>query len=210
MIESRARRSRRQWLKVPMIPRGRNNGHRDEQSAENEQPIRREQSGGERGLGVIDQDGAEHGAGERAAAPDRDPDHRFDRIGGGEFARVDDADLRHIERAGDAGHAGRQREHEQLVGFHPIAEEARARFRVADRDQHLAEFGGHERAADDEAKRERRAGHRKQGGARALRLHVEAENVLEIGQPLLPPKPKLLRKKPSISAKVIACVMMER
>ena len=28
--------------------------------------------------------------------------------------------------------------------------------------------------------------------------------------PLLPPKPKLLRKKPSISAKVIACVMMER
>ena len=29
-------------------------------------------------------------------------------------------------------------------------------------------------------------------------------------RPLLPPKPKLLRKKPSISAKVIACVMMER
>ena len=28
--------------------------------------------------------------------------------------------------------------------------------------------------------------------------------------PLLPPKPKLLRKKPSISAKVIACVMIER
>ena len=29
-------------------------------------------------------------------------------------------------------------------------------------------------------------------------------------RPLLPPKPKLLRKKPSSSAKVSACVMIER
>ena len=29
-------------------------------------------------------------------------------------------------------------------------------------------------------------------------------------KPLLPPKPKLLRKKPSISAKVSACVMIEK
>ena len=125
--------------------------HRDEQAAEHEQPVRREHAGGEVGLGVVDQHRAEHRAGQRAAAADRDPDHRLDGIGRREFARIDDADLRHVERAGDARHAGRQREHEQLVGFDAIAEEARARLGVADGDQHLAEFRGDDGAADQEA-----------------------------------------------------------
>ena len=159
--------------------------HRDEETAQEKQPIRREQTGGEGGLRIIDQDRAQHRAGQRAAAADRDPDHGFDGVGRLEFARIDDADLRHIERAGDAGHAGRQREHEQLVGFHAIAEEARARFRIANGHKHLAEFRGHERAADDEAKRQRDAGNREQSRARALRLHIEAEDVLEIGQPVI-------------------------
>jgi hypothetical protein len=36
-------------------------------------------------------------------------------------------------RALSAGHGGRQREHEQLVGLDPVADEARARLGVADR-----------------------------------------------------------------------------
>ena len=168
-----------------MMPRGSSSVTSDEQPAEHEQPVGRQQAGGEIGLGVVDHEGAEHRAGERAAAADRDPDHRLDRIGRREFARIDDADLRHIERAGNARHAGRQREHEQLVVLDAIAEEARARFGVAHRDQHLAEFGGDDRAADQEAERQRDAGDHQQRVARGLGLHVEAEDVLEVGQAVI-------------------------
>ena len=56
---------------------------------------------------------------------------------------------------------------------------------VADRDQHLAELRGDDRAADDEAERQRDAGDREQRRARRLRLHVEAEDVLEVGQAVI-------------------------
>ena len=150
--------------------------------AQHEQPVGREHAGGEERLCVVDDDGAERSADQRTAAADRDPDHRLDRIARREFARVDDADLRHIERAGDAGHAGRHREHEQLVGFDAVAEEARARFRIADRDQHLAELGRDDGAADQEAGDQRQAAQREQRSTRALGLHVEAQDVLEVGQ----------------------------
>ena len=41
---------------------------------------------------------------ERAPPSDRNPYDDFDRIDRRELARVDDADLRHIQRTGDAGH----------------------------------------------------------------------------------------------------------
>ncbi len=119
-----------------------------------------------------------------------------------EFAGIDDADLRHIERTGDAGHAGRQREHEQLVGFDPVAEEARAGFRVADRDQHLAEFRRDDGAADQEAERsapdsisseQRRAG--------AVGLHVEAEDVLEIGQAVVAAEAEIVAEERRAAAR---------
>ena len=160
-------------------------GGADEQAAQHEQPIRRQNAGGEIGLGVVDHEGAEHRAGERAAAADRDPDHGLDRVAGREFARIDDADLRHVERAGNARHAGRQREHEQLVGLDPVAEEAGARFGVADRHQHLAEFRGDDGAADQKTDRQRQARDHQQRVARRLRLHVEAEDVLEIGEAVI-------------------------
>ena len=53
----------------------------------------------------------------------------LDRIGRREFARVDDADLRHIEGPGDAGHHGRDGKDEELVVLDPVAEEAGARSR---------------------------------------------------------------------------------
>ena len=43
-------------------------------------------------------------------------------------------------------------------------------------------------------------------GACTLKPRMSLKSV----RPLLPPKPKLLRKKPSISAKVSAWVMIER
>src|SRR3989304_316225 len=80
-----------------------------------------------------------------------------------------------------AGHAGRQHEHEQLVGLDPVAEEARARLGIADRYQHHPVLRRDNGAAYDEAERERQAGDRKQRRAGGRRLHVEAEDVLEIG-----------------------------
>ena len=68
------------------------------------------------GLAEIDQHRAQDRAGQRAAAADRDPDHRLDRVGRRELARVDDADLRHVERPADAGHHRGQHPDHQLVG----------------------------------------------------------------------------------------------
>jgi hypothetical protein len=81
--------------------------HRDEQATEHEQPIRRENAAGEIGFAVVHQHRAEHCAGERSPPADRNPDHRLDGIARREFARVDDADLRDVEGAGHACHAGR-------------------------------------------------------------------------------------------------------
>ena len=78
--------------------------YRNEQAAQYEQPIRREPASGEEGLGVVHDEGTENGTGEGAAAANSDPDNRLDRIAGGKLARIDDADLRHVERAGNAGH----------------------------------------------------------------------------------------------------------
>ena len=108
--------------------------HGNEQPAEHEQPIGRENAAGEIGLAVVHQHGAEHRAGQRAPPADRDPDHGLDGIARGKFARVDDADLRNVERAGDPGHAGGQSEDEELVGLDPIAEKTGACFGIADGD----------------------------------------------------------------------------
>ncbi len=60
---------------------------------------------------------------------------------------VDDADLRHVERAGDARQHRRDGEDEELVVLDPVAEEARPALGVAHRDQHLAELRGDDRRA---------------------------------------------------------------
>src|ERR1700730_9723006 len=75
----------------------------DEQRPQHEQPVRRQRTRGEHGLRVIDDDGAQRRTSQRAAAADRDPDHRLNRIARREFAGIDDADLRHIERDSHAG-----------------------------------------------------------------------------------------------------------
>src|ERR1700680_1282652 len=86
--------------------------HGDEQTTKYEQPIGREDSGGEVGFGVVEQNRAERRAQEWAAPADGDPNYRVDRIARLEFARIDDAHLRYVQRAGDAGHARRQSEYE--------------------------------------------------------------------------------------------------
>ena len=62
------------------------------------------------------------------ATADRGPDDHLDRIAGGELAGVDDADLRHVERARYAGHHGGDGEGEHLHVLGPPAEEAGAAF----------------------------------------------------------------------------------
>src|SRR5262249_45941943 len=52
---------------------GQEQRHQNEQRAQYEQPVGRERSGGEVGLGVVDDDRAKRGSAQRAAAADRDP-----------------------------------------------------------------------------------------------------------------------------------------
>ena len=54
-------------------------------------------------LPKLTEHGADDRSEERAAAADRRPDDRLDRIGRREFTGIDDADLRHVERAGEPG-----------------------------------------------------------------------------------------------------------
>src|SRR5476649_1977749 len=109
----------RHALRLPRLPPGiegaddplrQQQRYQDEHRAQHEQPIRRQRTRGEYGLCIVDDDGAERGPNQRAAAADRDPDHRLDGIARREFAGIDDADLRHIQCASDTSHAGRQRE----------------------------------------------------------------------------------------------------
>src|SRR5579862_9418056 len=169
--------------------------HGDEQTTKYEQPIGREDSGGEVGFGVVDQNRAERRANQCAAAADGDPDHRLDRIAGLEFARIDDAHLRHVQRAGDAGHARGQSEYEELVGFDAVTEKPRPRFGVPDGDQHLAELRRNDAAADQEADNEREAGNGEQRIARGFRAHIESEDILEVRQPVVAAEPEIIAKK---------------
>ena len=169
--------------------------HGDEQATEHEQPIRRENAAGEIGFAVVHQHRPEYGAGQRSPPADCDPDHSLDGIARREFARVDDADLRDVERAGDACHAGRQRENEHLISFDPVAEKTGARFGVANGDQNLAEFGAHDDAADDEAEHQRQHGSYEQRRPRRCRLDVEAQDVLEVGETVIAAEAEIIAEE---------------
>ena len=58
-------------------------------------------------------DGGDQGA----PAADRDRDDGLDRVAGCELAWVDNANLRHVERAADAGHDGGEDPDDQIVGL---------------------------------------------------------------------------------------------
>jgi hypothetical protein len=73
---------------------------RDEHRAEHVEPELREGLR-EPALRAVDEERADDRADQGAAAADRGPDRDLDRRGRRHLARVDDADLRHVERAGD-------------------------------------------------------------------------------------------------------------
>ena len=62
-------------------------------------------------------------------------------------------------------------------------------------DQDLAVFGRDNGAADQEADRQRQAGNHKQRVACGLSLHVEAEDVLEIGKPIVAAEAKVISEE---------------
>ena len=106
-------------------------------------------------------------------------------LAGRELARIDDADLRHVEGAGDAGHAGGDDEGEELYPLDAVAEEAGAALRVAHGDEHLAVFGADDRRRDEDGERQRQRRGCEKRGARFRRLHRIAEDVLEVGEPVI-------------------------
>ena len=77
----------------------------------------------------------------------------------------------------------------------PVAEEARAAFRVADRDQHLAELRRDDEAGEQIAARESERRQHKQRGARGGGLQRKSEDVLEIGQAVIAAKAHVVAKK---------------
>ena len=109
--------------------------HDDEQQAERVQPELRQRRG-EESLRVVHEHRAGRRAVQHAAASHGHPDHHFDGVDGLELAGIDDAHLRHIERAGDSGEHRREREDPQLVRLDAVADEARAALGVADRLHH--------------------------------------------------------------------------
>ena len=127
----------------------------------------------------------------------------LDRVGRRELAGIDDADLRHVERAGDAGHAGRERRRRTACSARrgsrgsacgsrrrgsatSTLPSLRARSRAADAGSRSASAS----AVSDEQRR--RACRR----ACTLKPRMSLKSV----RPLLPPKPMSLRKKASSSA----------
>src|SRR5690606_20785710 len=97
--------------------------------------------------------------------------------------RIDDADLRHVQRACDTGERGRERPHPQLVRFDAVADEARAALGVAYRLNHTARARVGEVLASEIPERERDAGSDEERDARSRCIDIEAEDLLEIGEP---------------------------
>ena len=91
-----------------------------------------------------------NGSDQRGAAAHGGPDGDLDRVGRAHLAGVDDADLRHIERARHAAHHGRNGPDRELVADRRIAGEHDPRLGVADRLQHPAELAGHQPARGQE------------------------------------------------------------
>jgi hypothetical protein len=149
-------------------------------------------------LAKLTSDGADDRADQRAAAADRHPDHHLDGVGRGEFARIDDADLRHVERAGDPAIIAETTNTNSLYVLHPVAEEARPAFRVAHATSTLPS-GGDDRAGRQEAQASAMA-EAANSAARVVGLQSKPRMSLKSVRPLLPPKPISLRKKASSSA----------
>ena len=180
----RTRRLRRSDISSPAIPLGRNSV-----VAMNRAPSAYSQISGKapvsHDLMQLTPSPPTIAAPQGAAAAKGHPDHGLDRVGRGELARVDDAHLRHVEGAADAGEHGREGPDEQLEVLDAIAAEAGPALGVTDGDQHLAEPRGDDVAAGEERQREDERRGREQRAAGGCRLDVEAQNVLEIGQAVI-------------------------
>ena len=145
----RARRRRRKPLDQPQHALRQEDRHQDEHRAQHEEPgvgQRRRQPA----LRRRDDQRPERRADQRAPPAQRHPDHDLDRVGRRELARVDDPDLRHVERAGDPGEHRRDGEDEELVVLDPVAEEPRPALGVAHRHQHLAVLRGGDRPPEQQ------------------------------------------------------------
>ncbi len=79
--------------------------------------------------------------------------------------------------------------------LHAIAEEPRAALGIADGDQHLSVCGTDNHPSQDEGSHQSKAGQHEQCHARALRLHVEAEDILEIRQAVIAAKAHIVAEE---------------
>ena len=139
---------------------------------------------------------------QRAAAADRDPDHRLDRIDRRELARIDDPDLRHIKRAARSRPSPPRGQRRTACTIRPVAEKPCARSRR--RGRAISTWPKREamtnRGKPDSQRRAAIAEHAEQRDPRRIRLDSKPRISLKSVRPLLPPNPMSLRKKASMSA----------
>ena len=130
-----------------------------------------------------------------AAAADRRPDRDLDRRRRRHLARVDDADLRHVERAGDAAHHRRERPDRELVAQRVVAGEHDAALGVADRLQDAAELAVDDRPRHQEEGDQRAAGDDEEEHPHRRRLQRHAEDPLEVGEAVVAAEAGLVAKE---------------
>ena len=156
---------------------------------------------GEPALTAVDQPGAEQRAAQRSAPAHRHPDRHLDRVRRLHLARVDDSDLRDVERAGQTAQHRGQGPDEQLVVGRFVTAEAGLELGIAHRGQHAAEAARHHEAAEKVGAR--RARSRRRGRACAGSVGScsgQPRMRLKSVSPLLPPKPVAFWKNSSIAA----------
>ena len=144
------------------VPEGRGAALHHGHDAGGEQQHEDEQDGAEHEIGVehllaadlgheiLDRDGAQHRADQRAEAADHHPDDDLGRGGEAEDRRADEGAPERVEAAGEPRDAAADDEGEELVEPRIVAEQGRPHLVLADRHHDPAEMAGEEQLQPDE------------------------------------------------------------
>src|SRR6478752_4324838 len=156
----------------------------DEQQAEHVQPGVGH-GGGEEATQPIDDEGAQNRPEQRGTPADRHPNPHLDRVSRLHLARIDDADLWHVQRPRQPAQDRAQRPSEELVASWVEADEHGATLGVANRTQHAPRLGGHDVATEQVGEEQRQRRQDVQHDLRRGLMQIVAVDRFEVGQPVV-------------------------